>query len=205
VEHFKLEFSEVAEKLDLAALSDEQTRTLFNGVTPNPNEHDVYRIMLAVVERDAPSTWNDRQKKRKRFQLVDRALVDIRAKDRSIRIMGVHPASIAADGSPEFDFEAQAGAKIMDVANANLRFTGPIKNWWRRKRPLVVSNRTDRLVQWVFSRDWLDQGNQCNGEILAVVPKNLDDPGRVVSCYADFKEKGGRAVEKVRRVVVLPT
>jgi hypothetical protein len=203
MEFFKLEFSENAEKLDIDALSADQRSALFSGVEPNPEEHDIFRVLLAVLECDASPSWNDRQKKRKRFHLVDRALIDMRPRVKEIRIMGVYPPSIAADGSAEFDLEAQAGAKILDVANANLRFSGPIKNWWRKRRPLVAANRTDRLVQWVFSREWLDRGQQCGGEFLCVVPKDLPEVNRVVSCFADFKEKRGRAIEKTRKVVCL--
>ena len=204
MEFFSIQFSEVAEKLDLDALSDAQRNTLFQGLKPAPGSHDVFRIMLAIREIEPKDNWNERQRKRKLFSLVDRALIDLRPSNKSIRIVGLHPGSLPADGTPQMDLEAQTGFKIMDVANASLKFTGPIKNWWRKKRPLIVANRTDRLVQWVFSREWIDQGNQCQGEILCIVPKGLSESERKISCYADFKEKRGRAIEKARRTVPLP-
>ena len=50
MEFFSIQFSEVAEKLDLDALSDAQRNTLFQGLKPDPGSHDVFRIMLAIRE-----------------------------------------------------------------------------------------------------------------------------------------------------------
>jgi hypothetical protein len=204
MEFFQIEISEQAERLDYNALTDEERGTLFQGLVHNPATHDIFRILLSPVERPANPDWSERQKRRKRYDLVDRILVEMQPGSRQIRIAGIYPASIAADGAGAFDFEAEAGAKILEVADARLRFAGPIKNWWRKRCPLVVAQRTDRVAQWVYSRDWITRGSQCQGELLCEVPKSLTGAARSIQCYADFKDSGGRAVERSTRRVKVP-
>ena len=203
MEFFRVEMSEIADKLDFMSLTKEQQVSLLQGLQHDPETHDLFRVLVAVIERDAPSTWNKRQRNRKRFSLVDRVLVDIRPQDKALRVLGVQPTTTSYKGETQLDIEVQADVKILEVANTNLRFKGPIKNWWRKKRPLVVAIRTDRLAQWVYSRQWIDMGNQCRCEILVEVPKELTEQARKVSCYADFKDSGGRNIEKLRQHVRL--
>lgn len=202
--YFRIEFSDTAERLDVEALSEEERATLFQGIQPDPKRHDVYRILLAVVDAEARPTWTERQKKRKLLRLVDKVLMNFQPMNASIQIAGVFPPSILAGNQGALDLEAKGDVKILEIANASLRLKGPIKDWWRKERPLVVSNRTNRFAQWVFSREWLDQGRQCHGEIVCMVPKDLEEHRRIVSCHAAFKEKAGRAIEKTRKHVLLP-
>lgn len=201
MDFFRVEISEIADKLDISALGEGERASLLQGLSHNPQTHDIYRVLVAALERDAPENWKERHKKRKKFSLVDRILVDMRPVHHSLRVLGIHPTTTSSVGNSDLDLDVQANMKILKVADANLKFSGPIKNWWRKKRPLVVATRTDRVAQWVYSRQWIETGDQCRCELLVEVPKNLPASQRLISCFADFKDAGGRAVEKGRRYV----
>lgn len=135
----------------------------------------------------------------------------MRPESQSIRIAGIFPISIANEdsggGELQMTFETSISIRVIGVANANskLRLSGPIKKWWERRRPLVHADRTDRVANWVYSREWLDAGSQVKGELLCEVPKSLSDTKRHIKCSVEYQDKGERAVESSHRGVKLPS
>jgi len=200
---FDILISGEADKLNFSALSESEQKALTSGIAFDPDEHNLYRFFVSAREKEAPTDWNKRQFKKKSFKIVDRVYLQVDCLSAEIRLMGCHPPTTNADGQSEIDFEAHAVARVLAVGEAGIKLNGPIKNTFRKRKPLIVCQRTDRHADWIFSKDYVSSGSDLKAQVTCVVDRVLDEDNRRLKCHADFKA-GGRSVERKYEHVALP-
>ena len=201
---FQIIISDFADKLDFSALSETEQTNLMGGIKFDPGEHNLYRFFVIAREKKPPKSWNGRHYKRKCFKNVDRVYLKVDCPSAEIRLMGCDPTTTNAEGQTALDIEAHALARVLTVGEAGIKLNGPIKNSLRKKKPLIVCQRTDRHADWIFSKAYISAGNDLKAQVTCVVDNGLVEDARRLKCHADFKA-GGRSIERKYALVGLPT
>ena len=198
---FEIVISRTAEKLDVKSLTADERGCLTAGLKYDPKVHSLYRFFVMAREREPNKYWTKRDTKRKSFDAVSRIYMRVDCEGHGVSLAGCYPSTVNAAGETEFDFEAYAEADILTVGKAGLKLNGPIKNSIRKSEPLVVAQRTDRCVDWIFARGWFRVGNELKAEINCIVEDAVQE--RALTCDVYFKDRG-RTVERANRKVELP-
>jgi hypothetical protein len=195
---FRLSISSEAEHLDYEALSNDVQNALCFGRTFNPDEHDIYRFfVIPEFLIDDEIAKLPRKMKRQSYDKANRALVQAERGAEEIRFLGLYPVTKEEGGQLELDLEGEALFEITIASLFKTRLRGATKNKIKRKRHSVLASRTDKFVQWVFLKSWVESGLELGMQVFCSVPTDLDAANRFITCSAKFTE-GNRVIESVR-------
>lgn len=193
---FQIDASEVAEKLAIETLPEQEQRMLVSGYNFDPNMHDAYRFFIAPnieLLDDAPR-WKI---KRTSFEQVTRVLVNIELAHNGMSFWGMYPTTLLADGSWELDLTGAAVLNPVAPGVGSLKLSAEGKKIVRQKgRPWIKAHRTDKKVQWIFFKEWLDDGAEFRFEVVCVVRKETPEDQRRIKCDAKFGDDG-RVIKKL--------
>lgn len=121
-----------------------------------------------------------------------------------MRSLGKYPTTTDAEGQTDIDLEGFAEGKLIGIGKFGLRFLGPVKHWFRRVDMQIVAHHASGFANRIFANRWIQRGGDIRAQLRCIVPRELDSTLRTLSCWADFKDSSGQAVEKARRDVAPP-
>lgn len=201
---FSIEISEVAEKVDPAALSKQEQQSLLEGVLFDPKEHDIFRFFIAPITRVAGKNSSKRTIKKMSYEMADRAYVDAFVMSNSFRLLGMFPRGHARTKGYDLDFEGEASAAPLNIGRIGLKLSGKLKNIFSRTARDCWAFRTDRRAQWIFKKSWIEEGNEFRLELVMLVPKDLDAADRMIYCSAKFADRDRSLARIEKRPIRLP-
>ena len=201
---FSIEASSAAERLDIEALPEQEKRMLVSGFSFDPEKHDAYRFFIApnIEFLDEAPGWKT---KRVSFEQVTRVLVNIEGTHDDISLWGMYPTTLLADGSWELDLSGAAVLNPVAPGVGSLKLSAEGKKIIRQKgRPWIKAHRTDKKAQWIFFKEWLEDGAEFRFQVVCIVNKEIPAESRSIKCDAKFGDDG-RTIKKLsNHLVSLP-
>jgi len=200
---FKISIPKHAIKIDINVMLEHEKEIITKGINFDPNTHDAYSFSIVpqIIEKENFS----RKKKKKSYKNVNSVFVSINPgciDNDEIRFVGIYPTTLSSDGNWSLDMEAKAEVKPIDVGITKLVLTGIGKYLFRsKKQPIILAYRHTYLVQWVFSKKWISEGNPFDFKILCIVKKGLDS-NKYIFCSAQFSQSG-RKIKRVKDKKIL--
>ena len=201
---FEIEASEVAERLTIETLPEQEQRMLVNGYNFDPTTHDAYRFFIApeIEILDEAPHW---KKKRISFEQVSRVLVNIERSHLGISLWGMYPTTLLADGSWELDLSGSAVLNPVAPGVGSLKLAAEGKKIVRQKnRPWIKAHRTDKKAQWIFFKEWLENSAEFRFQVVCIVSKEVPSDKRSVKCDVKFGDNGRVIKKLVNHCIRLP-
>jgi hypothetical protein len=179
-------------------------KILTNGIRFDPKTHELYRFFIVPVAKDPSKNASKRQIKKISFEQVDRIYIEVQSGTESMRFLGVFPTTYIEDRGWTFDYEAGAEIAPLDQGRIGLKLSGAAKNIFKKTKKIVWAHRTDRFVQWIYKKDWLEGGQELRQQIFCAIPKTEKDENRKLICSAKFSERDRSLARVSNRPIYLP-
>lgn len=198
---FTIEVSDRAEKLDVSALSETERQLMTHGIAFSPEKHDAYRFFVAP-QIETLGAKPHRVLHNVSFEQVNRVLIDVKAGSSGVQFLGMFPTTLKSDRRWELDLSAEAVFNPVAPGVGAIKLSALGKKLVRqRARPWIKAHRTNQIAQWIFFKEWLDEGAEFRMQVLCIVEKALPQSQRCIICSAKFADDG-RTIEKVDNKVV---
>lgn len=203
---FHLNVSSIAEKLDFEALTEKESEVLCSGISVDPRKHDIYRFFI-TPKAEKPTLQEadklSRKQKKQSFHRADRMDVSVKPASNEIQLLGMFPTTCDVRGQFSLDYETEALFEI-NFKVVRLKLKGKFKNQIRRNKFAVYAGRTNELADWVFLESWIKSSSPFKMKLLCVVPSDLEEDKRILSCNATVSKKSRFIQGITNQQVVIP-